>query len=372
MRRYPQTRAFTIVELLVVVSIIALLVGILLPAIGKARDNAQLTRSQANLRNLGAAAQTYAAEYGDRQFSLIDDNFGRYGSDVTEASQNFPGGHPISVLGWGYGGQWWYWTSSVAANRTRMPIDFSTKFGAFRMLNMRAFNTFVNGRFYDEVFYAPKDTAAVSTVLKYQELPHEFAPPEDLGLPASTPIPWSSYCFSPAAMYNPAVFSRQADGTYFKDPFAFDAGFRSPSMSQATYSNLKTHIIEHHWLQGRRKECNPAFTNGTYDGCEPYYFNHSRDSKPVCLFYDGHIDIIGYQTAEAHNYRVYQQNGQTIGLWNNRVQGNGYNLTSPYPTPGDPLMSTGGYWHEQSYDWAVSSFHILTTDGIKGRDILAN
>ena len=45
---------FTIVELLVVVSIIALLIAILLPAIGKARDAARVTQSTANLRNLGA------------------------------------------------------------------------------------------------------------------------------------------------------------------------------------------------------------------------------------------------------------------------------------------------------------------------------
>ena len=77
MKRYPSSRAFTIIELLVVVSIIALLVGILLPAIGKAREQAQLTRSQANVTQLGKAAVTYSAEYADRQLTLVNDNFSR-------------------------------------------------------------------------------------------------------------------------------------------------------------------------------------------------------------------------------------------------------------------------------------------------------
>ena len=51
---------FTIIELLVVVSIIALLVGMLLPAIGKARDTARVNVSKNNLRQLGVAHETYS------------------------------------------------------------------------------------------------------------------------------------------------------------------------------------------------------------------------------------------------------------------------------------------------------------------------
>ena len=80
-----KSRAFTIVELLVVVSIIALLIGILLPAVSKARDQAKVTISNSNLRNLGVAHATYAAEWQDRQFTLIDDNIATYGTNVATA-----------------------------------------------------------------------------------------------------------------------------------------------------------------------------------------------------------------------------------------------------------------------------------------------
>jgi prepilin-type N-terminal cleavage/methylation domain-containing protein len=357
---------FTIIELLVVVSIIAMLFAILLPAVGKALDTARVNVSKSNLRQMGVAHKMYAADWADRHVTYVRDNLGQYGGDVDLYSDLLygPGGplqvdaHPSMLAGGGYtsGGSYVHWGFFVGldAGWAFQPINFpgppfteptATGWGWFRFaMQLKPMSAYFNGRFHDPVFYAPKDRLLLDRIEPCFGVPGEFVSPG--ALEGRCIGAWSSYSLSTAGLFHPMAFSSDGQGSFWNAPWEMPAGYKVPSFGQVSYPSLKTHMLEHHWLQNVKVPCNDAF-----EGCEPYYFNHSFQSMPVTLFYDGSVRLMSVFEAMSSDLRHERQAGH--GLWTR-----------------DTPFGADGYFISDGYDFAATGYHILTTEGVLGRDAL--
>jgi len=90
-----RTPGFTLIELLVVIAIIALLISILLPSLGKAKEQAKKVKCVANLKEIGVAMQEYFLDHKD-WFP-----FGKR-NELNYMHGFYYGGHPGRDDWWGY------------------------------------------------------------------------------------------------------------------------------------------------------------------------------------------------------------------------------------------------------------------------------
>jgi prepilin-type N-terminal cleavage/methylation domain-containing protein len=370
-------KGFTIVELLVVVAIIALLIAILLPAIGKARDAALVTQSLGNLRNMAAAAAAYGGDYSDRQYTAVPDEVGQYGTgNCVQACNAIASTQcmPQMIRGWDQtGGRWGYWCKgqpsparcgnwpgTCAQNFvTYQACDYAGTcqarwLGSWTLTNCKAFNTYVNGRYYDKVFWAPKDKITLSQIEVYFTIPVEFAY-------ANGAYAEPTYCWSPAAMWSPDVFSwsNKTGGTgpdaQPGPPTNLPGAYKSPTVGSAQYPSLKWRMWEHQWLQNQQGgEVNPAFTTPT-----PWFYNHGYNSAPAVMCFDGHIQLVSIAGVQQDNDLSQSQNA-------------GNSQKSLYYGCGG---GTASFYAQAAYDMLVTgkgacNAGVLTVDGILGRDML--
>ena len=87
MKNTQKQHGFTLIELLVVIAIIALLAGLLFPAVSSALNTAKKSKAKSTCQNIETAIMLYSNEYGGR-LPILSTAYGADDNEITEVSAN--------------------------------------------------------------------------------------------------------------------------------------------------------------------------------------------------------------------------------------------------------------------------------------------
>ncbi len=258
-------RAFTLIELLVVIAIIALLIGILLPALGEARRVARMAVCGSHLQQLGVAYQSYATDFTDRLASFTWQPGRTYG-EPPYSYYVAPGGT-------------YAWTTAASNQAAdiirrrgdRPDIQPDPSRMPHRHYSHLVVNEYLSRQLPEIIMSCTEDRV----LMRWQKDPRAVLDPTPLGPPGPSGKWWpysSSYQIVPAA-WSPdqgdTVSQYPADHNLFWEPSP-NCRRGKRKASEIFYPSAKVIVFEFIARHGRR----------------PLYHGHTRANVPA-MMWDG-------------------------------------------------------------------------------------
>ena len=255
MKRTGKQQGFTLIELLVVISIIALLIALLLPALARAKDEANSIACQARLRSMGQLSMEYASSYED---ALPPSVIGKYGTGTwIDLLFQMYAGAPVELNTTGsyYYGAWHNGFISYDVNKTQA-LTYAQKYnGLFidpasmvqqghNWDNSYAANpsVFINNNAYNPS--SPPSYWPEVKVLKVAQIPN----PGRVYMVADSNLPYVGGWGWPENDWMQYTYQVQADtiGTYSATADLNPACYYGTANEDATTSTLRSGIRYRH------------------------------------------------------------------------------------------------------------------------------
>lgn len=343
-------KAFTLIELLVVVGIIAILVGILIPALGRAQTSARLVKSQANLRSLAQIQEVYTGEYRDSLMVPFE---------IEKFIANGNGGGTFGA-GWG----------RVRKVGTNIGIEFPdgqggnntpfySEFYAFHWYSV--IGGWLNmGDYASEVQFAPADRVIIQRMQDLQDDPPR-------GWTLDTGFWDGSYILSPTIWFSPNRYRENQRPNAIRND-AIRSMAKRNKISSVAFPSQKVMMWERFdWTKKRR---NASYLNPSIGIDQPVQFGEERfppqwnniEAEPSVATADGSVSRVKisdiFDAMRDDNERVARSFSPTDEWDAKYTTLRFYSMHEDGFEIGDERTGMGKY---PAFFWA-------TRDGIQGRD----